>query len=252
MAQLDKLPAFIAARRRNFALPARRPARPARSSSSCPRRRRAREPSWFGFPLAVRAGRAVRRATQSIRAPGERARSRRGCCSAATCCASRPTATCAHRVVGDPDEHRLRDEPGVLDRRLSRPDAADDRLRARGLARSGALVRVLVTGASGHVGSFVVRRLLRDGHVVIAGVRSSSDLWRLDDIVDAAELLPFDLAAFTACLTRSPRRDPMWSSTPPGRASVPRTGMIRATWLRTSRGLSSSSDRQARPARVSS
>ncbi len=59
-------------------------------------------------------------------------------------------------------------------------------------------MRVLVTGASGHIGSFVVRRLLRDGHDVIAGVRASSDLWRLDDIVDAVELLPFDLATLTA------------------------------------------------------
>jgi UDP-glucose 4-epimerase len=59
-------------------------------------------------------------------------------------------------------------------------------------------VRVLVTGASGHVGSFVVRRLLRDGHAVIAGARASSDLWRLDDVVDQVELLPFNLASIAA------------------------------------------------------
>jgi UDP-glucose 4-epimerase len=59
-------------------------------------------------------------------------------------------------------------------------------------------VRVLVTGASGHIGSFVARRLLRDGHEVIAGTRSSSDLWRLDGIVDRVELVPLDLATLTA------------------------------------------------------
>jgi UDP-glucose 4-epimerase len=58
-------------------------------------------------------------------------------------------------------------------------------------------VRVLVTGASGHVGSFVVRRLLRDGHHVIAGARPESDLWRIAEIVDRVELVRFELASPT-------------------------------------------------------
>jgi UDP-glucose 4-epimerase len=59
-------------------------------------------------------------------------------------------------------------------------------------------LRVLVTGASGHIGSFVARRLVRDGHQVVAGIRASSDLWRLSEIVDSIELVPFDLATITA------------------------------------------------------
>jgi UDP-glucose 4-epimerase len=59
-------------------------------------------------------------------------------------------------------------------------------------------MRVLVTGASGHIGSFVARRLLRDGHEVIAGVRASSDLWRLEGLTDSIELATIDLATLTA------------------------------------------------------
>ncbi len=42
-------------------------------------------------------------------------------------------------------------------------------------------MRVLVTGVSGHVGSFVARELLMRGDCVVALVRPSSDLWRLED-----------------------------------------------------------------------
>lgn len=59
-------------------------------------------------------------------------------------------------------------------------------------------MRVLVTGASGHIGSFAARRLLADGHAVLAGVRASSDLWRLEDIAGSLQLVPFDLATLAA------------------------------------------------------
>jgi UDP-glucose 4-epimerase len=59
-------------------------------------------------------------------------------------------------------------------------------------------MRVLITGAPGHIGSFAARRLLRDGHDVIAGVRASSDLWRLEDIAGSLELAMLDLATLAA------------------------------------------------------
>lgn len=55
-------------------------------------------------------------------------------------------------------------------------------------------MRWLVTGASGHIGSFVVRRLLREGEHVIASARAASDLWRIEDVLGSVELVHLDLA----------------------------------------------------------
>ena len=44
-------------------------------------------------------------------------------------------------------------------------------------------MRLLVTGASGFVGSHTVRKLVNDGHEVAALVRQDSSLWRLEDLV---------------------------------------------------------------------
>ncbi|MGI8772538.1 MAG: NAD-dependent epimerase/dehydratase family protein [Acidobacteriaceae bacterium] len=43
-------------------------------------------------------------------------------------------------------------------------------------------MRCLVTGATGHVGSFLVRRLLDGGHAVHVLLRPESDQWRLRDL----------------------------------------------------------------------
>jgi nucleoside-diphosphate-sugar epimerase len=56
-------------------------------------------------------------------------------------------------------------------------------------------MRCLVTGASGHLGSYLVRRLLRDGHEVTGLVRRESDLWRLEDVPSRLQLIYGDLAA---------------------------------------------------------
>lgn len=53
--------------------------------------------------------------------------------------------------------------------------------------------RVLVTGATGFVGSHLVRRLLREGAAVHVLTRPESDFWRLRDVVDAVEPHQADL-----------------------------------------------------------
>jgi len=55
-------------------------------------------------------------------------------------------------------------------------------------------MRCLVTGASGHLGSYVVRKLLAHKHTVTALVRPESDLWRLADVVHDVEMLRADIA----------------------------------------------------------
>jgi UDP-glucose 4-epimerase len=55
-------------------------------------------------------------------------------------------------------------------------------------------MRSLVTGASGHLGSYLVRRLLDEGFEVVALVREESNLWRLSDVLDRVELIRADLS----------------------------------------------------------
>lgn len=54
-------------------------------------------------------------------------------------------------------------------------------------------MRCLVTGASGHLGSFVTRRLLQAGWDVTALVRPESDLWRLDPVLDRLTIIRANL-----------------------------------------------------------
>ena len=54
-------------------------------------------------------------------------------------------------------------------------------------------MRVLITGASGFLGSHVARLLVQEGNEVFALVRRESDLWRLRDVQDALHLVYGDV-----------------------------------------------------------
>ena len=53
--------------------------------------------------------------------------------------------------------------------------------------------RVIVSGGAGFVAANLVRRLLRDGHDVIATVRPQSDTWRIDEIRDEIDCVELDI-----------------------------------------------------------
>lgn len=55
-------------------------------------------------------------------------------------------------------------------------------------------MRCLVTGASGHLGSYLVERLLDEGADVHALVRPNSDLWRLQIFIDRIKIIRADLS----------------------------------------------------------
>jgi nucleoside-diphosphate-sugar epimerase len=54
-------------------------------------------------------------------------------------------------------------------------------------------MRCLVTGASGHLGSFLIERLVKEGAEVFALVRPESDLWRLADVIDRITIIRAEL-----------------------------------------------------------
>ena len=55
-------------------------------------------------------------------------------------------------------------------------------------------MRCLVTGASGHLGSFLTERLVKEGAEVFALVRPESDVWRLEEVIDRITIIKAGLA----------------------------------------------------------
>ena len=55
-------------------------------------------------------------------------------------------------------------------------------------------MRCLVTGASGHLGSYLTERLVKEGAQVFVLVRPQSDLWRLSGVLDRVNVLRADLS----------------------------------------------------------
>jgi nucleoside-diphosphate-sugar epimerase len=55
-------------------------------------------------------------------------------------------------------------------------------------------MRCLVTGASGHLGSYLTKRLIKAGVRPFVLVRRESDLWRLNDVLSQVEVLRADLS----------------------------------------------------------
>ena len=60
-------------------------------------------------------------------------------------------------------------------------------------------MRCLITGASGHLGSFLTRLLLTRGHKVLALARPPSDFWRLDDVLRDIHVLRAEPAEWASC-----------------------------------------------------
>ncbi|MGC3959357.1 MAG: NAD(P)-dependent oxidoreductase [Verrucomicrobiota bacterium] len=55
-------------------------------------------------------------------------------------------------------------------------------------------MRCLVTGSSGHLGDYLIRVLLEQGHEVVGMVRKESDLWRIKDLLPRISLFYGDLS----------------------------------------------------------
>jgi len=59
-------------------------------------------------------------------------------------------------------------------------------------------MRCLVTGASGHIGSYLVRLLLARGYRVAVLLRPASNVWRIKDLMTQVEVIRGDLASLEA------------------------------------------------------
>lgn len=60
------------------------------------------------------------------------------------------------------------------------------------------MTRVLLTGATGFIGSMVTRRLLQQGHTVSIVIRSGSATWRIEDVLPSLHVIWSDLTDSTS------------------------------------------------------
>jgi nucleoside-diphosphate-sugar epimerase len=57
-------------------------------------------------------------------------------------------------------------------------------------------LKILITGATGFIGSHLVRKLAKEGHKVCVLVRPASNLWRLEEIKGQVEILSSEISEF--------------------------------------------------------
>ena len=60
-------------------------------------------------------------------------------------------------------------------------------------------MHALVTGATGFIGSYLVRQLVRENCAVAVLVRPSSDTWRIKDVLPTVEVIHGELSAIEQC-----------------------------------------------------
>ena len=130
VAQLRKLPGFIAAPPRNFARLRAGPGAAGATTSILPEATPGTEPSWFGFPAHLRGPTARRPATTWCAPPGARRIGTR------LLFGGNLTRQPAYRAIAPPRGSATWPNSDfvmnhVLDRRLPRPERADARLRRR-------------------------------------------------------------------------------------------------------------------------
>lgn len=93
--------------------------------------------------------------------------------------------------------------------------------------RSSSMSTIVISGASGFLGSHLARHFVRTGHRVVALVRSQSSLRRLGDVLDKIQLLLVDIGNFEDALAaQTPIAAVIHTATDYGRAGTPLSKLV--------------------------